>query len=81
MPLTGTQRDWPARLRGGNFTGADCREASFESAILTDANFFGADLRGANLKGAVLIDATLDSADLRGANTDGMDVRGAKGLE
>ena len=81
MPLTGTQRDWPARLRGGNFTGADCREANFESAILTDANFFGADLRGANLKGAVLIDATLDSADLRGANTDGMDVRGARGLE
>ena len=55
-------------LRGGDFKGADCREANFAGADLRETNFEGADCRGADFTGARLIRAWLKEGNFSEAN-------------
>lgn len=66
-----------ADLRGYDLTGADLRQANFQSADLQGTCLFRANLAGANFERANLRRANLGETNLSGADFEGADLQGA----
>lgn len=77
LALRAERGDALITLRGGDFSGADFRNARLHNLCFLDTNLSGSDWRGAQAEGVGFIRANLGNANLSGARLDRLAIRDA----